>query len=79
MGESLGRIAELIFRRFNAANVEGCRSIIEEWMDACPVASLANVRVRMNVDFSVLMNAARQSIRNCLLSERQTWSSNYLC
>ena len=31
------------------------------------------------MDFSVLMNAARQSIRNCLLSERQTWSSNYLC
>jgi hypothetical protein len=43
------------------------------------VASLENVRVRMNVDFSVLMNAARQSIKSCLLSERQTWSSNYLC
>ena len=29
------------------------------------MASLANVRVRMNEDFSVLMNAARQSIGNC--------------
>ena len=43
------------------------------------VALLENVRVKMNEDFSVLMNAARQSIRNCLLSERQTWSSNGLC
>ena len=72
MDGSPERIAELIFRKFNAENVEG-------WMDECMVASLENVRVRMNDDFSVLMSAARQSIRNCLLSERQTWSSNYLC
>ena len=42
------------------------------------VASLENVRVRMNEDRSMLMNAARQSIRNCLLSERQTLSSSGL-
>ena len=63
MDGSPERIAELIFRKFLAENVEGCRS--KNWMDECIVASLENVRVRMDEDRSVLMNTARQSIRNC--------------